>query len=273
MAEHGSPLRVRSVLVVLVAAGLGFAGSCASHAAGSRAHPSPAHPVGAASRGQPEAVARSPVIVGQPPGARGDGVGHLLVRITHPTPVRAARGRGRVLGTIPPHSPTFDVPTVAWVRRTGPHERWGRVTTPYAAGHPAGWIPLGGLARTSTPFSVRVDLSAHTLTLRRRGREVRSFPTATGGPSTPTPTGAYWVTDRVHYPSAGIYGHFAFGLSAIQTDLPPDWNGGDQIAIHGTPDPASIGTSASSGCLRVSATALSALRPRLRVGTPVVIRA
>ena len=186
--------------------------------------------------------------------------------------VRAARGHGRRLGTIPAHSPTFDVPTVAWVRRTGPRERWGRVTTPYTPGHPAGWISLDGLKQVSTPYLVRVNLSAHTLVLRRRGHVVLRVPTATGSPSTPTPTGAYWVTDRVSYRTPGIYGRFAFGLSAIQTNLPPDWDGGDQIAIHGTPDPASIGTSASSGCLRVSARTLSALRPRLRVGTPVIIR-
>jgi lipoprotein-anchoring transpeptidase ErfK/SrfK len=49
------------------------------------------------------------------------------------------------------------------------------------------------------------------------------------------------------------------------------WSGGDQLAIHGTNDPGSIGTPASAGCLRVSAPALWVLKRALRPGTPVVI--
>ena len=64
---------------------------------------------------------------------------------------------------------------------------------------------------------------------------------------------------------------YAFGLSGHQPYLPPNWSGGDQLAIHGTDDPASIGTAASHGCLRVSPQALARLRPALHLGTPVVI--
>ena len=53
--------------------------------------------------------------------------------------------------------------------------------------------------------------------------------------------------------------------------LPAGWSGGNQLAIHGTNDPSSIGTSASAGCLRVSARALERLKSLLRLGTPVVI--
>ena len=41
--------------------------------------------------------------------------------------------------------------------------------------------------------------------------------------------------------------------------------------VQATDDPASIGTRASAGCLRVSAAALWVLKRALRPGTPVVI--
>jgi lipoprotein-anchoring transpeptidase ErfK/SrfK len=118
---------------------------------------------------------------------------------------------------------------------------------------------------------VHADLSEHRLEVLRDGRVLFRARAATGAPSSPTPPGRYFVTDRVAMPQGGAFGTFAFGLSGIQTNLPAGWTGGDQLAIHGTNDPGSIGTSASAGCLRVSERILDRLRPLLRLGTPVVI--
>jgi hypothetical protein len=79
------------------------------------------------------------------------------------------------------------------------------------------------------------------------------------------------VTDRVPFARGSYLGSFAFGISGIQPRLPPGWSGGNQLAIHGTNDPSSIGRSVSAGCLRVSEAALARLKPLLRLGTPVVI--
>jgi len=43
------------------------------------------------------------------------------------------------------------------------------------------------------------------------------------------------------------------------------------IGIHGTPDAASIGYSASHGCIRMRIWAAESLFRRVRVGTPVFI--
>jgi hypothetical protein len=106
----------------------------------------------------------------------------------------------------------------------------------------------------------------------RGNHAVASFPAAIGASPSPTPTGRFSVTDLVATGNpSGPFGWFAFGLSGHQPNLPPGWSGGDQLAIHGTNDPASIGTAASAGCLRVSAQALSVLKANVRLGTPVVI--
>ena len=100
---------------------------------------------------------------------------------------------------------------------------------------------------------------------------IARFVAATGSPTSPTPTGNYFVTDRVAFPRTSPYGSFAFGISGIQPRLPSGWSGGDLLAIHGTNDPASIGKSVSTGCLRVGERALARLKLLLVRGTPVVI--
>jgi lipoprotein-anchoring transpeptidase ErfK/SrfK len=71
----------------------------------------------------------------------------------------------------------------------------------------------------------------------------------------------------------GALGSFAFGISGIQPRLPAGWSGGDQLAIHGTNEPWSIGRSVSAGCVRVSEWSLERFRPLLMLGTPVIVSA
>jgi lipoprotein-anchoring transpeptidase ErfK/SrfK len=130
---------------------------------------------------------------------------------------------------------------------------------------------LRGLETATTRISVVADLSEHRIAVRRGSDVLFRAPSATGAPESPTPVGRYFVTDRVPFPGGGPLGTFAFGISGIQPSLPAGWSGGDQLAIHGTDAPATIGTSASAGCLRVSERVLRRLRPLLRPGTPVVV--
>jgi lipoprotein-anchoring transpeptidase ErfK/SrfK len=113
-----------------------------------------------------------------------------------------------------------------------------------------------------------------TVSLMRGRRPIARFPAAIGAPQSPTPRGRFDVTDLVVTGDpSGPFGWFAIGLSGHQPRLPAGWLGGDQLAIHGTNDPRSIGTAASAGCLRISAHALAVLRTHVRLGTPVVITA
>ena len=195
----------------------------------------------------------------------------LTVRVTRRLPILARPGAGRVVGWMPARSPSYAAPTHAWVLRRTSGGRYGRVPVPFVAHHRAGWIDLRGLALSRTGIRVDADLSSHVVVVRRRGRVLFRFPAATGAGDTPTPTGRYFVTDRVAFPRTSSYGSFAFGLSGIQPHLPSGWSGGDQLAIHGTNRPSSIGHSVSAGCLRVSQRALERLKPLLRLGTPVVV--
>jgi lipoprotein-anchoring transpeptidase ErfK/SrfK len=195
----------------------------------------------------------------------------LLVDIERSMPITARPGGGRVLGTMTADSRYYEVPTVAWVRHLSDDGRYGLVDVPYVAHRAQGWIALRGLSTSYTRISVEADLSEHRITVRRGDEVLFRAPAATGAPASPTPTGRYFVTDRVPFPAGSSLGTFAFGISGIQPRLPVGWSGGDQLAIHGTNAPWSIGRAASAGCLRVSEQMLARLKSLLRLGTPVVI--
>jgi lipoprotein-anchoring transpeptidase ErfK/SrfK len=176
-----------------------------------------------------------------------------------------------VIGTMPGGSRYYDEPLKAVVFERSGNGLFGRVSIPYSGSTKTGWIRIAGLGLSTTPYSVHADLSRHSITVKKLHKVIMRFPAATGAAASPTPTGRYFVTDRVEIAPGGSFGSFAFGLSGIQTNLPAGWSGGDQLAIHGTQDPDSIGTSASAGCLRVSEPALDRLKPLLQVGTPVTV--
>jgi lipoprotein-anchoring transpeptidase ErfK/SrfK len=181
--------------------------------------------------------------------------------------------RSPLIGTVVSSSKYYHVPLVAWVEEVSRNGAWGRVELPYVWPRREGWIALRGLSKSRRTVEVRVDLSDHRVRVYEDGRRVGSFPAAIGAPWSPTPVGEYFVTDRVPFSAGSSLGTFAFGISGIQPRLPAGWSGGDQLAIHGTNEPWSIGTNASAGCVRVSEAALDRLKPLLRLGTPVTISA
>jgi L,D-transpeptidase catalytic domain len=196
----------------------------------------------------------------------------LLAPIPHAAlSIRSRPGGGRVAGTMPAGSPFFGVPTVAWVHRRDTTGRWGLVDVPYSGTRATGWIRIVGLKLRRTSIAVRADLSRREVVVTRLDKVIMRLPTTIGAPASPTPPGRYFVTDRVPFSPSSSLGAFSFGLSGIQTNLPPGWRGGNQLAIHGTNDPGSIGQAASAGCLRVSRNALERLKPLLSLGTPVTI--
>jgi lipoprotein-anchoring transpeptidase ErfK/SrfK len=198
---------------------------------------------------------------------------NVLVKVPRTLPALARPRAGAAqVGVVPAGSKYYGIPIVAWVEEVSADGRWGRVELPYTWPRREGWIRLHGLHRGATRVRVEVDLSSHTVTVRKFGNVLFRAPGATGAPSTPTPVGEYFVTDRVSF-SGGSYGTFAFGISGIQPRLPAGWSGGNQLAIHGTNSPSSIGQSVSAGCVRVSQSTLDRLIPLLVYGTPIIVHA
>jgi len=101
---------------------------------------------------------------------------------------------------------------------------------------------------------------------------VLSTTVAVGAAATPTPTGRYYVNQRlVPEDTSGPFGPGAIGISAFSEVL-TGWAQGGPIAIHGTNEPWSIGHAASNGCIRVQNPVLERLFRSTPAGTPVLIR-
>jgi L,D-transpeptidase-like protein len=199
---------------------------------------------------------------------------NVLVHVPHALPAfaRPRAGAARV-GIVPAGSKYYGIPIVAWVESVSDDGRWGLVELPYTWPRREGWIRIKGLSRDTTRVQVEVDLSQHMVIVRRFGKVLFRAPGATGASYSPTPVGEYFVTDRVPFGAGSALGSFAFGISGIQPRLPAGWSGGNQLAIHGTNNPSSIGRSVSAGCVRVSEATLGRLMPLLAYGTPVIVHA
>jgi hypothetical protein len=199
---------------------------------------------------------------------------NVLVHVSRTLPAFARpRAGARQVGVVPAGSKYYGIPIVAWVEAVSLDGGWGLVELPYTWPRREGWIRIRGLQKETNRVRVEVDLSEHMVTVRKLGKVLFRAPGATGAPSSPTPVGEYFVTDRVPFSAGGALGSFAFGISGIQPRLPAGWSGGDQLAIHGTNQPWSIGRSVSAGCVRVSESTLDRLMPLLVNGTPVLVHA
>ena len=207
----------------------------------------------------PPAIPAGPQLLVDVPGA---GI------VAHRSPWSSSPKTGIVVAT----SKYYHVPITLWVEGTSVNGHWGKVQLPYVYPRTFGWIPLRGLKHETTGVVVSVDLSEHTVRVYQRGHVRYRVTAATGASWSPTPAGDYVVTDRVPFGSGSALGSFAFGISGIQPRLPAGWSGGNQLAIHGTNDPSSIGRSVSAGCVRVSEWSLAHFKPLLQLGTPLLIR-
>jgi len=134
---------------------------------------------------------------------------------------------------------------------TGRRGGWLRVIASERRNEQRGWIRARVVRLGATDISIHVDRSARRLVLKRGSKVLRRMPIAVGRPGNETPLGRFAVTDLLRTGRADSpYGCCAVAPSWHQTKLVPGWPGGDRLAIHGTPNPETVGTEASLGCMR-----------------------
>jgi lipoprotein-anchoring transpeptidase ErfK/SrfK len=140
---------------------------------------------------------------------------------------------------------------------------------------------------TSVGPVIVIDKSAFKLRLYRGTtkpggtimKRVRTYPVAIGQPAYPTPTGNYAVIQKQMNPTwFPPDSPWAAGLGPVppgaSNPLGTRWIGtsAPAIGMHGTPNPSSIGTMASHGCVRMYMRDVENLYSRVEIGTPVFIR-
>lgn len=120
-------------------------------------------------------------------------------------------------------------------------------------------------------LSVLVDKSQNTLALKSNDEIIKTYNVATGTNNS-TPVGMFKITTKLVNPTWYKAG------AVVPADSPENilgtrWLGFDiaSYGIHGTTDPASIGTQATAGCVRMHNAEVEELYSLLPIGTEVTI--
>jgi lipoprotein-anchoring transpeptidase ErfK/SrfK len=101
---------------------------------------------------------------------------------------------------------------------------------------------------------------------------MRRFPAVVGTPSTPTPTGRFFIEEALDL-SSQVGGPFALATSARSEVLQEFEGGPGQIALHGTNGlSGALGSASSHGCVRLGTGAITWLAHRIGSGVPLTIK-
>jgi len=147
---------------------------------------------------------------------------------------------------------------------------WLNIRVPRRPNGSTGWVPARALRKRTVTTAFEIDKSALKARLFKDGHEIWTSSIGIGARSTPTPSGRYWVRERLSNLGGNpAYGPFAFGTSAYSRLS--DWPGGGVIGIHGTNAPGLIPGRPSHGCVRVPNGKIMQLKALMPVGTPIWI--
>jgi hypothetical protein len=164
--------------------------------------------------------------------------------------------------------------TLVLLVRTIVGTSWLEVELPVKPNGSVGYIRRADVGLTRNTYAIDLELGARLLTVRKLDAVLFQTQVAVGKPATPTPSGRFYITELLRSPNpAGDYGPYIYALSGYSPTL-EQFNGKDAIiGIHGTDEPASIGTDASHGCVRLRNEDVTRLVEEigLPLGTPVTI--
>jgi lipoprotein-anchoring transpeptidase ErfK/SrfK len=147
---------------------------------------------------------------------------------------------------------------------------WLQIRVPKRPNGSKGWVPSGALRLRTVTTLFEIDKSRLKAFLFEDGKELWRSPIGIGQAATPTPSGNYWVRERLSNLGGNpAYGPFAFGTAAYSRLS--DWPGGGVVGIHGTNAPGLLPGRVSHGCVRVPNWRILRLKALMPVGTPVWI--
>ena len=164
------------------------------------------------------------------------------------------------------------VPVIA--RSIAGGTRWLQVMLPGRPDGSTGWISQQDTRALVTPWTIVVVLATRRVNVYNDARRTRSFQAVVGKPSTPTPTGQFFVEETLRMSAGEAGGPFALALSARSNALQEFEGGPGQIAIHGRDNlGGTLGAAESHGCIRLATASINWLATRIGPGTPVTIEA
>jgi lipoprotein-anchoring transpeptidase ErfK/SrfK len=149
---------------------------------------------------------------------------------------------------------------------------WLQVRLPGRPNSSTGWIAQWGTRRLLTEWHIVINLGARQIKVYREGHVIRTLRAVVGKPSTPTPTGQFFVEETLRMTAGEPGGPFALALSARSNALQEFEGGPGQIALHGRNNlGGTLGAAESHGCVRLATAGIDWLSTRIGPGTPVTI--
>jgi len=149
---------------------------------------------------------------------------------------------------------------------------WLEVLLPGRPNSHTGWIRQGATMTSDTPWRLTVRLSARTVTVYYADRVAKVFLAVVGKPTTPTPTGHFFVEETVELSAQQSGAPYALALSARSNALQEFDGGPGQIALHGVGNIGGVpGTAVSHGCIRLATPAITWLAMHITPGVAVTI--
>jgi hypothetical protein len=121
-----------------------------------------------------------------------------------------------------------------------------------------------------------IRLSDRRVYVYDRDKITTSFPIAIGRSGWETPPGKFQVIDKIVAPAWENPFTGEIAPSGADNPLGSRWigfwtDGASYIGFHGTPNPESVGTPASHGCIRMYDKDVISLFEMVRIGTPVEV--
>jgi lipoprotein-anchoring transpeptidase ErfK/SrfK len=164
-----------------------------------------------------------------------------------------------------------EIPQVFLVEEQRP-DGWVRVLLPERPNGSSAWIRQTDVKLTPNPYRLEVNLGERKIRVFERNAVSYEGDVAIGTPSTPTPTGKYYVRVLIQAINPNeVYGPFAYGLSA-HSEVLTEFNGGDgETGVHGNNDKSVLGKAVTHGCIRMDNEEITRLAKMLPLGTPVEI--
>jgi len=150
--------------------------------------------------------------------------------------------------------------------------QWVKLRMPGRPNGRTGWARSSALGSfEQTHWMIVLNLRARRLTAYRWGRVRFRAPVGVGKPSTPTPPGHFWITERRTVTSrSSPYWPYILGTSDYSTLT--EWPGGGIVGIHGDfGEPQRIPGDPSHGCIRMRDHDMTWLARHVTLGTPVEI--
>ena len=196
-----------------------------------------------------------------------------FMAVLKPVAARAEpRAGARIVARIATRTPERTTNVVLALARAERGGRlWIKARLPVLPNNTVGWIPreaLGGYNAVSTHLVV--STKTFTATLYRFRKPIFSARVGVGQSRWPTPTGQFYVRNKLTRYASPTYGPLAFGTSARSAVL-TDWPAGGYVGIHGTNAPGLIPGRISHGCIRLRNADILRLAELMQPGTPLTV--